>query len=456
MRILLINPAPVGTLKAVGVLFPPLGLLSLAAYMEQEGHHVTVIDLAVRKKRENIPFEEYDIVGISTDTTRHNKALRLATGAKAGGCAVVLGGPHPCFVDEKFLSTGDVDFVVHGEGEVTLAELAAALGRREKDFRSIKGISFLSNGEIVRTPSRPLIEDLDSLPFPARHLVNMDDYRRTRFGGREITPVTTSRGCPSQCAFCSSSNFFGTRWRARSAESILGELEEVHHRYRFNAVAFVDDTFTLSPKRAIAISRGIIERKLDLWWWSLSRTDLLLRNEAMVEEMVRAGAKSIFVGIESPNQRVLDSFRKGIDAEGAREAVAMLKRHGIQIHASYILGGLQDTPRTVEETLRFARELDTDVAQFCILTPYPGTAVYEQVKDRISRWRGPWAFFDMQHLVFKHEHFSFVRLEWLLLKAHLLYYTRSRRAILDIWRHGKKHRLGIGTVFRFARDHFWG
>ena len=143
-------------------------------------------------------------------------------------------------------------------------------------------------------------------------------------------------------------------------------------------------------------------------------------------------------------------------AWNTRKTVALLKRHGLQIHASYILGGLQDTPKTVQETIRFAKELDTEIAQFSILTPYPGTTVFEQVKDRIFRWRGPWSFFDMQHLVFKHDHFSFVRLEWLLLKAHLLYYMRSKKAVLDIWRHIKKHRLGLGTVFGFVKDHFWG
>lgn len=455
MKILLINPAPIGTLKAVGILFPPLGLLYLAAYMEREGHQVAVKDLAVRKKGEEIDFRAFDIVGISTDTTRHYKALHLAKKAKASRCTVVLGGPHPCFVDEEILSTGNADFVVYGEGEATLAELAVTL-EKGGSFRSVEGISFLSDREIVRTPRRPFIEDLDRLPFPARHLLNMEDYRRTRFGGREITPLTTSRGCPSQCAFCSSSNFFGTRWRARSVESVLNELEEIHHRYHFNAVAFVEDTFSLSPRRVIEISRGIVERKLDLWWWNLSRIDLLLRNEEMVEEMVRAGAKTVFIGVESSNEKVLASLRKGIDVDSTRKTVALLKRHSLQIHASYILGGLEDTPRTVQETLRFARELDTNVAQFSILTPYPGTAIYDQVKHRIFRWRAPWTFFDMQHLVFKHDHFSFVRLEWLLLKAHLLYYTRSKKAILDIWHHVKKHRLGMGTIFRFAKDYFWG
>jgi anaerobic magnesium-protoporphyrin IX monomethyl ester cyclase len=456
VNILLINPAPTGTLKATGVLFPPLGLLYVAAYAEKEGHQVVVRDLAVRRKKEEIDFKKYDVVGISTDTTRYRQALRLAKKAKANGCTVVMGGPHPGYVDGEILLTKRVDFIVHGEGEITFSELTGALQKDDRTFDSIQGISFLSKTQLVRTSPRPFIEDLDSLPLPARHLVRMDDYRRTKLGGRDITPMITSRGCPYQCAFCASSHFWGTKVRMRNVASVLNEIEEIHHRYDFNAVAFVDDTFNLSPKRVIEICHGIVEKKLDLWWWCLSRIDLLLRNEEMVKEMVRAGAKSVFIGVESSSPRTLEELRKGIHVEETVQTVEMLKRNGLEIHASYILGGLHDTVKTIHDTIRFAKRLDTNVAQFAILTPYPGTAVYEQVKGRIFKWRSPWSFFDMQHLVFKHDHLSFVRMEWLLLKAHLLYYTRSKKGIHDIWHHIKKHRLGIRTVFRFLRDYFGG
>jgi radical SAM superfamily enzyme YgiQ (UPF0313 family) len=456
MKILLINPAPTGTLKATGVLFPPLGLLYVAAHAEKEGHQVAVRDLAVRRKKEHIDFKKYDVVGISTDTTRHRQALQLARRAKASGCTVVMGGPHPGYVDEEILSTGRVDFIVRGEGEVTFSTLVAALEKKNSQFDSIQGISFRSNGGLVRTAPRPFIENIDTLPLPARHLINMDDYRRTKFGDRDITPLITSRGCPYQCAFCASSHFFGKKVRTRSVASVLNELEEIYHRHHFNAVAFVDDTFNLFPKRVIEICHGIIEKKLDLWWWCLSRIDLLLRNEAMIKEMVKAGAKSVFIGVESSSPRTLKELRKGIKVEETVQTVEMLKRNGLEIHASYILGGLHDTVETIHETIRFAKRLDTNVTQFSILTPYPGTAVYEEVKDRIFKWRSPWSFFDMQHLVFKHDHLSFIRMEWLLLKAHLLYYTRSKKGMQDIWHHIKKHRLGAGTLFRFLRDYFGG
>jgi anaerobic magnesium-protoporphyrin IX monomethyl ester cyclase len=456
MKILLINPSPSGTLKATGVLFPPLGLLYVAAYAEKEGHQVVVRDLAVRKKREEIFFKQYDVVGISTDTTRHRQALQLAKRAKLCGCTVVMGGPHPGYVDQEILSTKRVDFIVRGEGEMTFSELLETLQKNDGKFHSIQGISFISNGQVIRTPPRAFIENLDSLPLPARHLIHMDDYRRTKLGDREITPLITSRGCPYQCAFCASSHFFGKKVRIRSVTSVLGELEKIYHQYHFNAVAFVDDTFNLFPKRVIEICHGIIEKKLDLHWWCLSRADLLLQNEEMVKEMVRAGARSVFIGVESFHSKTLVELKKGIDVGSTVRSVEMLKKNGLEIHAAYILGGLHETARMIHETIRFAKRLNTNVAQFSILTPYPGTAIYEQVKDRIIRWRAPWSFFDMQHLVFKHDHLSFIRMEWLLFKAHLHYYTRSKKGILDIWHHIKKHHLGVRTLLCFLKDHFWG
>lgn len=456
MKILLINPAPTGTLKATGVLFPPLGLLYVAAYAEREGHEVTVRDLAITREGKEVNYKKYDLVGISTDTARHRQALKIAERAKGSGRTVVMGGPHPGYVDEEILSTGKVDFIVHGEGEVTFAELVAAIEKKDGEFDSIPGISFLSDGRLVRTPQRPFIENLDDLPLPARHLIDLDDYRRTKFGGRPITPLITSRGCPYQCAFCASSHFWGLKVRMRSIESILEEIEELYHHYQFRAVAFLDDTFNISSKRVAEICRGIVRRKLDLWWWNLSRLDLFSGNEEMVKEMIRAGMKAVFIGVESPHPETLKDLHKGIQKEDVIETIEMLKRNGVQIHASYIIGGLHETARSVHETIRFAKRLDTNVAQFSILTPFPGTAFYEQVKGRLLRWRSPWSFFDLQHLVFRHDHLSFIRMEWLLFKAHLLYYTRSKKAILDIWHHVKKHRLGMGTLFRFLKEYFRG
>ena len=174
----------------------------------------------------------------------------------------------------------------------------------------------------------------------------------------------------------------------------------------------------------------------------------------MLKKMHRAGGKSIFIGVESAHRPSLEEFGKRSDIGMAERAVEVLKRNGFEILASYILGGLGETVKAVNETIRWAKQLDTNVAQFSILTPYPGTALYEKVKDRL--FRRPWTFYDGQHLVFKHDHISFIRLQWLLLKANLLYYTRSQKGRTDVLNLIKRHRLGVGTLLRFMKDYFIG
>jgi len=452
MKILLANPANAGILRAVGVHFPPMGLLYLGGYLEREGYRVEIKDFGNPGERPD--YSRYDLVGISADTTRHLKAMAIARQAKEAGCTVIMGGPHPCYIDEEILASPWVDFIVHGEGEVTLLELIRALEASDQAWEGIAGISFRRDGKVVRTPGRPFIQDLDSLPMPVRHLLDMDLYRRTLFGERPITPVVTSRGCPTNCHFCSSSSFFGTRWRARSPEAVGEELEELHGKYGFGAVAFVDDNFTLSPQRVVAISEEIIKRGLDLWWWNFSRAETLVRNEEMLKVMRRAGAKTIYIGVESASPQSLDALGKKMDLDTVIKAVELLKKHGFEIFASYILGSPLDDARTIRETIRFAKRLDTNIAQFSILTPYPGTALYEELKERI--WHRHWPFYDSQHLVFRHNHLSFIRMEWLLLKANLLYYTRSKKAVQDVWHLAKRHKLGLGTFFTFIKDYFWG
>ena len=452
MKILLTNPDNAGVLRAVGVLFPPVGPLYLGSYLEREGCPVDIRDFCTPGERPN--YAAYDLVGISTDTTRHNKAMGIARQAKEAGCTVVMGGPHPCYFDEEILASEWVDFIVHGEGEATLLELVRTLEEGGKDWEVIQGLSFLRDGEVVRTPPHPFIQDLDSLPLPARHLIDMSLYRRTKFGERSITPVVTSRGCPVNCNFCSSSNFFGKRWRTRSPEGVVEELVELNKRYGFGAVAFVDDNFTLSAERVVAISEGIIRKGLDIWWWNFSRAENIVKNEEMLGVMRRAGAKTIYIGVESANPQTLTELGKKMNLDTVVRAVEVLKRHGFEIFASYIFGSPRDKAKDIRETIRFAKRLDTNVAQFSILTPYPGTALYERLKERI--WTRHWPFYDSQHLVYKHEHISFIRMEWLLLKANFLYYTRSKKAMKDVWQLAKRHQWGWRTLLQFLRDYFWG
>jgi len=183
----------------------------------------------------------------------------------------------------------------------------------------------------------------------------------------------------------------------------------------------------VSPRRVREICRLLIEKNLDIWWWSFSTASALVRNEDMVRLMAKAGAKTVYIGVESPDPETLKELNKDASADAPFEAVALLKRNKLEIFASYILGGMNEDVGAILRTIRFARSLDTSVAQFSILTPYPGTVLFEKLTDRLRHTK--WSLYDGTHLVFKHEHVSYVQMQLLLLWAYVSYYARGWRAI---------------------------
>ncbi len=430
MNILLTNPKSINVFESFGLVFPPLGLLYVAASAEKKGFKVSVEDFFVSgNKPSNFNFSKYDVVGISTDTRRFPSALNIAKMAKAQGCTVVMGGPHAAFIDEDVLKEKFADFIINGEGEITFPELLNTIKHNE-ELMEVKGISYLNDNKLIRTKARELIADLDSIPFPARHLLDMNLYKKAGFkygGKRAVTALSTSRGCPNECNFCVTPQMYGRKWRSRSPVSVLSEIEEIYHKYDYRAIGFCDDNFTVSPERVKELCSLILEKQLDIWWWSLSTANILVRNEDMVRLMAKAGAKTVYVGMESPNPSTLMDFNKKITTDIAGKAVNILRRNGIEIFASYILGGINDDKRGVLRTIKFARSLDTEVAQFTILTPYPGTNLFNKLEGSLRHKK--WRLYDGLHLVFRHKNISFVLMELLLIWAYISYYTRGWRAI---------------------------
>lgn len=430
MKILLANPRSRSVFQAFGFIFPPTGLLYVAAYAEKMGYDVTLKDFGVSEDTPgDFSFKDYNIVGITSDTRRFPGAMDIAKVAKKAGCTVVMGGAHPSFVDRELLENGPVDFVVHGEGELIFHELVNTLGNNS-DLSKVRGISFFDKGITHKTPHREPVADLDSLPFPARHLLDMEVYNRVGFkygNKRPVALISTSRGCPYKCLFCAVPAISGRWWRYRSVDSIIAEVDYVYTRYGYRAIAFCDDNFTISTNRVKELCNRILAKGYDLWWWCMSSPNTLIKNEDMVEMMVKAGAKSIFIGVESASEETLKEFRKKMDGNTAEKAVAVLKKHGIEIYASYIIGGIHDNVKSILRTIKFARRLDTNIAQFSILTPYPGTALYEEIKDKIFDKR--WHLYDGFFLVFKHEKVSHKTMQLLLLWAYISFYMRSWRAL---------------------------
>ncbi len=430
MDVLLINPLVQGVYDAIDIKLPPLGLAYIAAVLREKGHTVKIIDLNVEDNLWEVLSErEWGLAGISCDTSRYPVAMEIAKQIKKYySCKIIMGGPHVTFFDRETLNTGAVDYVARGEGEYIALNLVDALANSSA-LAKVKGISFIKKGEFTRTPSAPLIKDLDTLPFPARDLLPMDKYKITRFFGWPITNVLTTRGCPFDCNFCSSSQFFGLLWRTRSPKNIVDEVEEVMKKYGYNAFAFIDDNFTLNPGRVIEISKEILKRKLDVFWWAFSRVDELLRNEEMVKWMARSGCKMIFLGIESVSKKILDAYNKRISSDDSVKAVKLLRKYGIATWGSFIIGGLEETKEMILNTVWFAKFLDPKNVQFSILTPFPGTRLYANAERENLLIHKNWAYYNGAHSVLKTKYLKSHELQYLLKKAYISFYLRPNRLV---------------------------
>jgi len=420
MKVLLVNPPMSISSHMVGLSRPPLGLAYLASVLKDH-HQVKVIDFNVEKQDwNNYPYSEFDIVGISVDTARYLISLRIAGLAKNQGAIVVMGGLHVSFLDKDALESGVVDYVVRNEGEYSFLSLVRFLSK-EIPFEEVRGVSYLTDGELRRAPDAPFICDLDSLPFPARELLPLKLYRE-KTNGRLMTTLITSRGCPFNCDFCSGSQFFGVRWRARSVENVFEEMELLHKGYNYRALQFVDDNFTLNPGRAIKLSEKITGRGWDLIWGAWSRVDAIVNNPGMVRIMAKAGLKWTFLGFESGSQEVLNGYGKKALVQNASKAMEILKENDVKVTGSFILGALDETKDMMKETIKFAKWLDPGTAQFTILTPYPGTKLYEKVKDRLLSKN--WEIYTCLHPTIKLDHVSPEELRRLLILAYLSFYGR--------------------------------
>ncbi|MEJ2365164.1 MAG: radical SAM protein [Deltaproteobacteria bacterium] len=258
MKILLVNPSYRDVYRTFDFVLPPLGLAYMAAFLSESDYEVSIVDLNVAEDKQSIPDDNWDLVGITLDTSRYYKGMDYARMLKSRGVRVVVGGPHASFMAEEILGSGAADYVVRGEGEHAMLELAEALSQGD-NLEQIKGLSYRLDNEVIHNADRTYSDDLDTLPFPARNLLNMDKYRTSKFGTRSITSILTSRGCPYQCSFCASSKLAGTFWRARSVESIIEEIQFVKDTYGYRAFAFVDDNFTLNPQRVTELCEEITD-----------------------------------------------------------------------------------------------------------------------------------------------------------------------------------------------------
>ena len=363
-----------------------------------------------------------DVVGITSVTPSIYRAYQVAKIAKEvrEDCKVIVGGPHVTFLpDQTFKECRFIDVIVRGEGEETIRQLAEAPEKGE--WEMVKGISFRKGDRIISNESRPFIKNIDEIPFPSWDLLPMDKYQ---FCGQRYASMLTSRGCPFSCSFCASSRLFGGFWRGRSPENVVEEIRLLHDKFGIRNIEFVDDTFTLDQKRAEKICDEIVRGGLDISWGASSRVDTLSRR--LIEKMKKAGCWILFLGIESGCQKILDAVGRRITIEQARKAVKIVKEAGIQVLGSFIIGFLQDTIETINETIRFAKTLNLDYAEFSILTPYPGTLIYEHAKKNDLLLTEDWSKYTGLEPIIKIESLSSSKLKSLLQRAYLTFYLTPK------------------------------
>ncbi|MGC8661017.1 MAG: B12-binding domain-containing radical SAM protein [Nitrososphaeria archaeon] len=407
--VLLINPPQNAELKTLLELHgPPMASMYLAGYVRAKGYTPRILDLDM----ENMTKEQVTsyvsslspkVVGMTAFTSTVKVAYRLLSAIKKAvpNALTVIGGPHVTFMPDEALSQEGIDVAAMGEGEATLDDL---IGTYEsgKSLDSVRGIAYNKGGGIKLNQPRPMIENLDEVPFPARDLVS---YERYRWNGVLEAPIMTTRGCTFRCQYCSSSEMMGRRYRTRSVQNVIDEIRDVQQKYHVRDIEFIDDTFTLNMKRASQVMRSIVDEKLDIKLALSSRVNTI--NEGLMQDLKRGGTTNMYFGVESGSQRVLDLMQKGIKLDQAVSAVNLAKKYKVGVLCSYIIGFPGETPEEMDQTIKFSVKLNSDYAQFSILTPFPGTPIYYDLDKNGLIATKDWTLYTVLHPLIKYEAFGY-------------------------------------------------
>ncbi|MBA7601765.1 Anaerobic magnesium-protoporphyrin IX monomethyl ester cyclase [subsurface metagenome] len=390
---------------------------------------VKIIDAKVRNLDLKQIMEEInefspDIVGISCCfTIGINFALRIAKKSKNQGYSVVLGGWHPSFTYSEIIKYSFVDVIVRGEGEITFREIV-----KNKNLNEIKGISFKDNGNIVNNPIRPLIRDLNKLPFPARKLRNNRAY--FQIFQMPIDVIETSRGCPFNCTFCNIHIFYRGTYRTKSTERVIQELKIISSQNARKNVLIVDDNFTANMKRVEEICDLIIAEDIKLDLICQSRIDVIKKNPNVIKKMSKAGFWLFFLGIESFNQKSLNEMEKKVQFRDIVDAIRILHDNDIIIIGSLLIGSsLNEEEKDTDLMIKMVKKLGVDFPLYSIMTPLPGTKFRDILIEKDYLLSSNWGEYNFTTAVNRLDKLSKDKLEQLLSKAY--YYAYFNRGWKD-------------------------
>ena len=403
MKILLVDP-PCDRFIGYTSECIPLGLSCIASYMKTKGHEACVYNADHAQSSSHINIVEYSanqanylsavneerhpvwqeiikvirdfrpaVIGISVMSVKLLPARKLISLIRAIDKDIVIacGGHHPTIDPELFLRSAGADFVIRGEGELTMAELVEKIAAGMTDYEAIPGLSFVRDSKVIHSRARQLIPDLSILPLPEKeNVIFRDSYRMDDF-----SIVMTSRGCPYSCGFCGSGNMWQRKVRYRSVGNVIDEIRHLKKSYGVTNIKFMDDSFSVDRKRVEQLCREMISARLNITWSCLTRVNLI--DDRLVRLMKKAGCTKIDLGIESGNPRILAMIDKAITIEQIEKSVKIINRYHIFWAGFFMFGFPTETEREVMDTLSFMKKLKPGWANISIFTPYPGTKLYD-------------------------------------------------------------------------------
>ena len=427
MKILLINP-PFQRLSRIKNSYFPLGLGYLASSLHSQGYFVRIYNADIGEEDKTFPtiisnsnriyaqqnyidalkdrhhlvwveientIKEFapDIIGISAMTPTLPSAYRVAEICKTlnKNCPIIFGGIHPTVQPEEVIANENVDYVVIGEAERTIVELADALQSSKEILNKIDGLLYINDGTKRQNLPREFEPDIDKFPLPARNLV----LRPKLYSANNMGALITARGCPFRCTFCNAKQLWTRKVRYRSVENILDEIKEIINLYNVKHLRFNDDSFTVNRHWVLNLCRRIIEEDLNISWTCLSRVDLL--DQEMLEVMREGGCTSISFGIESGSDRVLKLIQKDTNREMILQALKLVRKNRINFSTCFLIGLPFETASDMRETIELVKRIKPDFTNVCTYTPYPGSELYNEcVKEGLIDDNIDWSKFS-QH-----------------------------------------------------------
>ncbi|MBM2820499.1 MAG: Radical domain protein [Candidatus Berkelbacteria bacterium] len=463
MKVAIVNPPAINGEKFVRegrceqrassfqYLMVPISLPSIAGLLRDKGFEVKVIDCMAEEFDSATTLNEIKkfkprlaIINFSTATFVADKDFTIELKKSLPKTHLSGIGVHVSSLPEETLIETALDSIIRNEPEMTALELAQTLKGKEK-FGKIKGISYRGNPTFVNNPSRPFIENLDLLPFPARDLLKNDKYKMPIYN-RPYTLVITARGCPNNCSFCTANIYYGTKIRMRSANNVLDEVEEILKVHKIKDITFWADTFTFDRKYVLDICAGIKERNLKFRWMCNARVDRV--DLVLLKIMQKSGCQIISYGVESGDQKILNHIGKNITLKKIKHAFELTRKAKIESAAHIIFGLPGETEDTIKQTIKFVKEINPDYIQFYSAIPFPGTRFYDEASKKGWITSKNWEDYELGKNIISTPELSKEALGMWRRRAYLSFYLRP----IYIWGRLKKFVKKPRDFFPFVKQ----